>query len=109
MFEDALNSRQNQGSNLELAVLTSMQASLQQLNTRVGTLETDLRAVKDIVKEIKHGEQITETKLSFSIQSIYDKLEHIQSEFSGALNSSHRTQEDEEEVLYNLYICQINR
>ena len=94
-----MNNRQNQGSNLELAVLTSMQASLQQLNTRVGTLETDLRAVKDVVKEIKHAEQITETKISFSIQSIYDKLEHIQTELSGALLSPHRTQEDEEEVL----------
>ena len=97
MFEDALNSRQ--GSNLELAVLTSMQASLQQLNTRVGTLETDLRAVKDTVKEIKHAEQITETKMSYSIQSIYDKLEYIQTELSGALSLSHRTQ-DEEEVCY---------
>ena len=97
MFEDALNSRQ--GSNLELAVLTSMQASLQQLNTRVGTLETDLRAVKDIVKEIKHTEQINETKMSYSIQSIYDKLEHIQTELSGVLSLSHRTQ-DEEEVCY---------
>ena len=97
MFEDALNSRQ--GSNLELAVLTSMQASLQQLNTRVGTLETDLRAVKDIVKEIKHTEQINETKMSYSIQSIYDKLEHIQTELSGALSLSQRTQ-DEEEVCY---------
>ena len=98
MFEDALNNRQ--GSNLELAVLTSMQASLQQLNTRVGTLETDLRAVKDTVKEIKHAEQITETKMSFSMQSIYDKLEHIQTEVSGAFSLSHRTQEDEEEVWY---------
>ena len=100
MFEDALNSRQ--GSNLELAVLTSMQASLQQLNTRVGTLETDLRAVKDTVNEIKHAEKITETKMSFSMQSIYDKLEHIQTEVSGlgALSLSHRMQEDEEEVWY---------
>ena len=98
MFEDALSSRQNQGSNLELAVLTSMQASLQQLNTRVGTLETDLRAVKDIVKEIKHAEQITATKVSFSIQSIYDKLEYVQTELSGALRSSHTTQDEEEEV-----------
>ena len=97
MFEDALNNRQ--GSNLELAVLTSMQASLQQLNTRVGTLETDLRAVKDTVKEIKHAEQITETKMSYSIQSIYDKLEHIQTELSGAFSLSHRNQ-DEEEVCY---------
>ena len=96
MFEDALNSRQ--GSNLELAVLTSMQASLHQLNTRVGTLETDLRAVKDVVKEIKHAEQITETKMSFSIQSIDDKLERIQTELSGALSLSHRVQEDEEVV-----------
>lgn len=112
MFEDALNNsgRQNQGSNLELAVLTSMQASLQQLNTRIGTLETDLRAVKDTVKEIKHAEQITETKLSYSIQSIYDKLEHIQTGLSGAftIRSPHRTQEEEEdeEQVYRLYtVC----
>ena len=98
MFGDALNSTQNQSSNLELAVLTSMQASLQQLNTRVGTLEMDLRAVKDTVKEIKHAEQITATKMSFSIQSIYDKLEYIQTELSGALRSSHTAQDDEEEV-----------
>ena len=49
MFEVVLNSRQ--GSNLELAHLTSMQASLQQLNKTVKTLETDLRAVKDIVRD----------------------------------------------------------
>ena len=67
MFEDALNNRQQQSSNIELAVLTSIQASLQQLNTRIGTLETDLRAVKDTVKDIKHAEEITVTKLSFSI------------------------------------------
>ena len=98
MFEDALNSRQNQGSNLELAVLTSMQASLQQLNTRVGTLETDLRAVKDIVKDIKHAEQITTTTLSFSMQSIYDKLEHVQTELSELRSSQRRQEEEEEEV-----------
>ena len=94
MFKDALNSRQE--SNLELAFSTSMQALLQQLNTVIGTFETDLRAVKDIVKET------TETKMSFSMQSIYDKLEHIQTEVSGlgALSLSHRTQEDEEEVWY---------
>jgi len=74
-----------------------MQASLQQLNTRVGTLETDLRAVKDTVKELKHSEQISETKLSFSIQSLYEKLEYIQTELSEALRSSHRMQEEEEE------------
>ena len=96
MFQDALNSRQ--GSNLELAVLTSMQASLQQLNTRVGTLETDLRAVKDTVKEIKHAEKLTEARMSFSMQSIDDKLERIQTELSGTLSLSHRVQEDEEEV-----------
>ena len=58
MFEVVLNSR------LELTLLTSMQASLQQLNTTVATLETGLRAVQDIVKEIKHAEHITETKMS---------------------------------------------
>ena len=102
MFEDALNSvsRQNQGSNLELAVLTSMQASLQQLNTRVGTLEADLRDIKDVVKDIKHSAQMTETKLSYSIQSISDKLEHIQAEVSGAFRLSYRTQEEEDEVVY---------
>ena len=84
ILEDAVN-RQQQGSNLELAVLTSMQVSLQQLITRVGTLETDLRAVKDDTKEIKHAEQIYETRMSFSMQSIYEKLEYIQNELSTTL------------------------
>lgn len=98
-----MNSRQNQGNNIELAVLTSIQASLHQLNTRVGTLETDLRAVKDTVKEIKHSEEMTETKLSFSMQSIYDKLEYIQTELSG-LRSSHIRREDEVGILLNLSV-----
>ena len=99
MFEDALNNRQTQSSNIELAVLTSIQASLQQLNTRVGTLETDLRAVKDTVKDIKHAEEITATKLSFSMQTMFDKLEYVQTELSGAHRASHQTHcQGEEEV-----------
>ena len=82
-----------------------MQASLQQLNTRVGTLETDLRAVKDIVKEIKHSEQIHETRLSFTLQSIYEKLEYIQNDLSGAQIQS-RMQEQEEVCMVT---CSINK
>ena len=85
ILEDAVNRQQQGSSNLELAVLTSMQASLQQLITRVGTLETDLRAVKDVSKEIKHAEQIHETRMSFSMQSIYEKLEYIQNDLSTTL------------------------
>ena len=48
-----MNRRLTQGS--QLAALTSMQALLQELNTRVKTLETDLTAVKDVVKEVKHA------------------------------------------------------
>ena len=92
MFEDALNNRQQQSSNIELAALTSIQASLQQLITRVGILETDLRAVKDV----KHAEEITATKLSFSMQTMYGKLEYVQTELSGALGASHQTQGEEE-------------
>ena len=67
--EDALNSRQ--GSNLELVLLTFMQALLQQLNTRAETLEEDLRAVKDIVKEVTHAEHISKIKLCIIFQTIY--------------------------------------
>ena len=105
MFEDALNNRQQQGSNIELAVLTSIQASLQQLNTRVGTLETDLRAVKDIVKDTKHAEEITATKMSFSMQTIHDKLEYVQTELSEAIRASHQTPGGEEEVTGIYLIC----
>ena len=67
--EDARNSRQ--GSNLELVLLTFMQALLQQLNTRAETLEEYLRAVKDIVKEVTHAEHISKIKLCIIFQTIY--------------------------------------
>lgn len=95
IVEDALNNRQNQGNNFEIAVLTSIQASLQQMNTRVGSLETDVRAVKDTVKDIRHAEQIQETKLSFALQSVYEKLEYIQNEFSTTLMSPKMLEQEE--------------
>ena len=66
---DAPNSRQ--GSNLELVLLTSMQASLQQLNTTVETLEGDLRAVKDTVKEVMRAEHISKIKLCMVFQTTH--------------------------------------
>ena len=72
-----------------------MQASLQQLVIRIGTLETDLRAVKDVTKEIKHAEQIYETRMSFSMQSIYEKLEYIQNELSTTLTLPKMLEQEE--------------
>ena len=66
---DTPNSRQR--SNLELALLTSMQASLQQLNTTVETLKADLRVVKNTVKEVMHAEHISKIKLCMIFQTIH--------------------------------------
>ena len=74
-----LSGNQVQGTNNEAAALLSMQVLLQQLNTRLGTLEVDMRAVKDTVKHMEYTEALKETKLSFSMQAIYDKLDYIQS------------------------------
>ena len=65
ILEDAVNRQQQGNSNLELAVLTSMQASLQQLITRVGTLETDLRAVKDVTKRSNTQSKFTKQECHF--------------------------------------------
>ena len=55
------------------------------LNTRLGTLEIDLRAVKDTVKHMEYSEALKETKLSYSMQAIYDKLDYIQNGISAVL------------------------